>query len=163
MTTNDERRAQLARWIHAIPMDREAYLHEGRVMARPPVDELVDKIMALFADETPLLDRLWVSSTGLLDRFEAQPSVKQASDRMMSEVLELVIAAHDIYGSSTGDIAEEAADVVVTAINVLRAACVTQEQFTEALDAIIRKNDKKDHTTHRRSQQQGVERLETQS
>lgn len=107
-----------------------------------------------------ILNRLWTSSTGLLDRFQAQPSVKQASDRMMSEVLELVIAAHDIYGASTTDIAEEAADVMVTMINILRAACVTQEQFVQALETTMEKNDKKTDATHQLNvHTQGVERI----
>lgn len=128
--------------------------HNGE-RATHPRDEYLNHLA-----ELSLVSRLWASSTGLLDRFNAQPSIKQASDRMMSEVLELVIAAHDTHGASTRDIAEEAADVVVTAINVLRAACVTEEQFAEALESIIRKNDKKNHESHQLNvQTQGVERI----
>lgn len=106
-----------------------------------------------------LLPRLWHSSTDLLDRFGAHPSVKQASDRMLSEVLELVIAAHDPYGTSTDEIAAEAVDMIVTAINVLRACHVTQDQFMNAMEKIIRKNDAKTLESHQLNvQTQGVEK-----
>jgi NTP pyrophosphatase (non-canonical NTP hydrolase) len=160
--TPEQRRAQLRRLLNALPMERDAYLHDGRAMTRPPVDDLVDKIEALFADEMPsMLDRLWKSSTGLLKRFDARPSVKQAVERMMSEIVELIVAAHDTDDAvfEAEDIAKEAADVWVTVINVLNATGVSQEQLETAIEAVMDSNDKKDHTSYRRSQQHGVERL----
>jgi phosphoribosyl-ATP pyrophosphohydrolase len=106
------------------------------------------------------LDRLWTSSTGLMDRFKANPSIKQALDRMMSEVVELIIAANDPYGTSNDEIAQEAADVTVTLINVLRACGIDQAQFVKACEATIIKNDAKDKDSHQlQVKTQGVERI----
>lgn len=118
-----------------------------------------DEIIAMLKRAAPPLTRLWVSSTDLLARFEAHPTIKQAVDRMMSEVAEFIVAANDTYGASTADIAEEAADVCVTVINVLRAANVSDSVFYEGLETVMASNDKKTDKTHQRSAQNGVERL----
>jgi phosphoribosyl-ATP pyrophosphohydrolase len=153
---NDRRRALIA-LLDQYPLERDLYLHDGRRDVSPR-DEFADKIECLF--DPSLLDRLWVSSTGLMDRFNANPSIKQALDRMMSEVVELIIAANDTYGTSNDEIAQEAADVTVTLINVLRACGIDQEQFVQACEAVIVKNGLKTDKTHQlQVKTQGVERI----
>lgn len=117
-----------------------------------------NRIEELEAVPSPL-DRLWHSSTDLLSRFKARPTTKQTLDRMMSEVLELVIASSNAFTTNQEDVAAEAADVLVTMINALSIQGISKEQFAKAIDTVIAKNDAKTPDTHQLNvQSQGVER-----
>jgi NTP pyrophosphatase (non-canonical NTP hydrolase) len=62
------------------------------------------------------------------------------------EVRELIEAAHD--GTNPDHIAEEAADVFVTAIGVCFARGVDVERLVQQVYKVIAKNDAKTHETH---------------
>ena len=62
------------------------------------------------------------------------------------EVNELIEAAHD--GTNKDHIAEEAADVFVTAIGVCFATGVDVDKLVQQMYKVIAKNDAKTHDTH---------------
>lgn len=138
--------------IDSYRVEMERYINGER--ETHPRPEYIAHLMTL-----SLLPRLWASSTSLLIRFGAHPTVEQAAERMMDEVAELLEEAQKQTVNGTA-LAKEAADAYVTIVNLLHAAGVSQEQFDAALDAVMEKNDAKTHRTHRlHMPTQGVERI----
>ncbi len=79
-------------------------------------------------------------------RFGVQPEVVSCIQNFREEVNELIEAAQQ--GEDKDHIAEEAADVFVTAIGVCYASGVDVEQLIAQLYKVIAKNDAKNHETH---------------
>jgi NTP pyrophosphatase (non-canonical NTP hydrolase) len=79
-------------------------------------------------------------------RFDVQPEVNSTIQNFREEVTELIEAAQQ--GSDKDHIAEEAADVFVTAIGVCYASGVDVEKLIEQLYKVVAKNDAKTHETH---------------
>jgi NTP pyrophosphatase (non-canonical NTP hydrolase) len=79
-------------------------------------------------------------------RFDVQPQVNDTIQNFREEVNELIEAAQ--AGTDRNHIAEEAADVFVTAIGVCAAAGVDVERLIEQLYKVIAKNNAKTHETH---------------
>jgi len=86
------------------------------------------------------------STSSFFARFDVHPSVPDAIQNFREEVNELIEAATD--GTNKPHIAEEAADVMVTAIGVCIASGVGIDQLIEQVYKVIAKNDAKTHATH---------------
>lgn len=96
-------------------------------------------------DSDPL--RTLIRSTlDFFARFDAQPSVPNAIMNFEEEVGELIEAAR--AGTDPAHTAEEAADVIVTAIGVCWASGVEMERLIEQVYAVAAKNDAKTYQTH---------------
>ena len=72
--------------------------------------------------------------------------MQDAVKNFQEEVAELVEAAE--AGTNKDHIAEEAADVMVTAIGLAHAAGVDTDRLIQQVYAVIAKNDAKTHETH---------------
>lgn len=86
------------------------------------------------------------STLAFYERFDVQPDVAGAIRNFREEADELVEAAST--GEDIDHIAEEAADVFVTAIGVCWSRGVDVEKLIEQVYAVIDKNDAKTHETH---------------
>lgn len=89
------------------------------------------------------------STLAFMQRFGVQPADVALDDHVRNfheEVRELTEAAQ--AGDDAGHIAEEAADVLVTLINVCFAAGLTLDQMVEGVYRVAAKNDGKTHETH---------------
>lgn len=86
------------------------------------------------------------STRAFYERFGVQPQLENCIQNFEEEVRELIEASRD--GSNQDHIAEEAADVFVTAIGICYAAGVSVERLVEQVYAVIDKNDAKTHETH---------------
>lgn len=95
----------------------------------------------------PLRD-LAESTRAFYARFDVDPQSQLQGfiTNFNEEVYELVQAA--LEGTDKRHIAEEAADVFVTAIGVCFAAGIGVEQIIEQVYAVAAKNDAKTHDTH---------------
>ena len=85
---------------------------------------------------------------GTLDfyaRFDYTPTVENMTMNFQEEARELVEAAREDDLDHT---AEEAADVMVTAIGLCFAAGVDVERLMKQIYMVIAKNDAKNHETH---------------
>jgi len=100
-------------------------------MKPPPTDPLRDLIRSTLA---------------FYARFGVPPDVRDAVRNFEEEVHELTEAA--LSGDDAAHIAEEAADVFVTAIGVCWASGISPEALIEQVYAVIAKNDAKTHDTH---------------
>src|ERR1041384_11166 len=89
---------------------------------------------------------LAVSTTEFYRRFNVQPEVNACIRNFREEVLELIQAAQD--GTDKNHIAEEAADVFVTAIGICYAAGVDIDTLMNQVYNVIEKNDAKTQLTH---------------
>lgn len=79
-------------------------------------------------------------------RFGVQPQANETIQNFREEVNELIEAAE--IGTDHDHIAEEAADVFVTAIGVCAASGVDVERLIDQLYKVIAKNNAKTHETH---------------
>jgi NTP pyrophosphatase (non-canonical NTP hydrolase) len=79
-------------------------------------------------------------------RFGATPKREPAIRKFEEEVRELIDAARD--GSDPAHIAEEAADVFVTAMGICFASGIDTDGIIEQIYAVIAKNDVKTPETH---------------
>jgi NTP pyrophosphatase (non-canonical NTP hydrolase) len=93
----------------------------------------------------PLRD-LIQSTLDLYQRFSVEPTLKLSARVFREEVDELLEAANN--GQDLDHVAEEAADVFVTAIGICLAAGVDVEQLIDRTQAVIEKNNSKTHETH---------------
>ncbi|MBW4435550.1 MAG: hypothetical protein KME04_00325 [Pleurocapsa minor GSE-CHR-MK-17-07R] len=93
----------------------------------------------------PLRD-LAESTRAFYERFGVTPELQSCLTNFNEEVFELVQAAMD--GENKQHIAEEAADVFVTAIGVCMASGISIEALVEQVYAVAAKNDAKTHETH---------------
>lgn len=121
--------------------------------------QLLQKVQQLESRLT--VDEVIDSSWGLLERFGANPTPKKALDRFGSEMLEFAAAAHEAWGGNVAEhekAAREAADVIVTALNTLRALRVPREAIIQALREVMASNDRKSLETHYLTDMQSVER-----
>jgi len=96
-------------------------------------------------DSDPLRD-LIRSTLEFYARFGVQMQVGDAVRNFQEEVAELIEAAQ--AGEDKDHIAEEAADVMVTAIGVCEAAGIDPERLIAQIYAVIAKNNAKTHETH---------------
>jgi NTP pyrophosphatase (non-canonical NTP hydrolase) len=86
------------------------------------------------------------STEEFYQRFGVQPQLENCITNFQEEVHELIEAARD--GSDPAHIAEESADVFVTAIGVCFASGIDVERMIEQVYRVIAKNDAKTHETH---------------
>ncbi len=86
------------------------------------------------------------STLAFFERFGVRPTVNDCVQNLREEVGELIEAAQE--GTNPDHIAEEAADVFVTAIGVCSAAGVDVDQLVRQVYTVIAKNDAKTHATH---------------
>ncbi|MCZ2097412.1 MAG: hypothetical protein LC121_14345 [Anaerolineae bacterium] len=86
------------------------------------------------------------STADFYARFGVQPKLDDTIQNFQEEVRELIEAACN--GSDLDHIAEESADVLVTAIGVCFARGVDVDRLVEQVYAVIAKNDAKTHDTH---------------
>src|SRR5512142_1571421 len=86
------------------------------------------------------------STLAFFERFGVKPTVDDCVQNLREEVGELIEAAQD--GTNPNHIAEEAADVFVTAIGVCSAAGVDVDRLVRQVYTVIAKNDAKTHATH---------------
>jgi hypothetical protein len=86
------------------------------------------------------------STASFFARFDVNPTVPDAIQNFREEVNELIESATD--GTNITHIAEEAADVMVTAIGVCLASGVSVDHLIEQVYKVIAKNDAKTHATH---------------
>ncbi|MBN2471697.1 MAG: hypothetical protein JXN59_13330 [Anaerolineae bacterium] len=98
------------------------------------------------ANHTDPLRELVRSTFEFYDRFGVTPLVDEITRVFQEEAAELVEAASD--GRDRAHIAEEAADVFVTAISLCAAAGVDVTLLIEQIYAVAAKNDAKTHDTH---------------
>ena len=89
---------------------------------------------------------LALSTTAFYQRFSVQPEVTACIRNFREEVMELIQAAQD--GTDKNHIAEEAADVFVTAIGICYAAGVDIDTLMDQVYHVIEKNDAKTQLTH---------------
>jgi NTP pyrophosphatase (non-canonical NTP hydrolase) len=92
------------------------------------------------------LRALIASTEAFYARFGVTPTPNDAITNLNEEVFELVQAA--MQGDDRTHIAEEAADVFVTAIGVCLATGVPVQALIEQIYAVAAKNDAKTHETH---------------
>ena len=99
------------------------------------------------------------ASTSLLPRFDLVPGIAGAKEKLQQEVVELIIAAdgllqledtirEDIRYNSQMEVAEEIADVIITAINLGKAAGLAEHNLRIALLKKNEKNNLKTPLTH---------------
>lgn len=93
----------------------------------------------------PLRD-LAHSTYNFYQRFNVTPTPLDAIMNFEEEVRELIEAAKQ--GTDSHHIAEEAADVMVTAIGVCQSVGVDIEQIISQVYYVIGKNNAKTHETH---------------
>ena len=93
----------------------------------------------------PLRD-LAQSTADFYARFGVQPQVENCVMNFSEEVRELIEAAR--AGTDQDHIAEEAADVIVTALGVCFASGIGVDQIIRQVYAVVAKNDAKTHETH---------------
>lgn len=86
------------------------------------------------------------STADFYARFGVQPKLDDTIQNFQEEVRELIEAARD--DGDLDHIAEESADVLVTAIGVCFARGVDVDKLVEQVYAVIAKNDAKTHETH---------------
>lgn len=86
------------------------------------------------------------STADFYARFGVQPQLDNCITNFQEEVRELIEAAR--AGSNLDHIAEESADVFVTAIGVCFASGLDVARMVEQVYAVIAKNDAKTHETH---------------
>ena len=86
------------------------------------------------------------STLDFYERFGVQPQVDNTIMNFQEEAREVVEAARD--GSDLDHIAEEAADVFVTAMGICFASGVDVDRLIRQVYAVIAKNDAKTHETH---------------
>lgn len=86
------------------------------------------------------------STLAFYERFGVELNVPDTIKVFQEEVGELIEAAE--LGTDRDHIAEEAADVFVTAIGVCAASGVSVDQLIEQVYKVIAKNDAKTHETH---------------
>jgi NTP pyrophosphatase (non-canonical NTP hydrolase) len=79
-------------------------------------------------------------------RFDFVPQVDSTVRNFQEEVAELIEAAGE--GTNKDHIAEEAADVFVTAIGVCYASGIDVDKLIEQVYKVIDKNDAKNHDSH---------------
>ena len=95
---------------------------------------------------TDTLRGLINSTAEFYARFDVTPNL-ETSIRVFKEEVDELIEAADI-GTDKDHIAEEAADVFVTAIGICMASGVDLENIIAQTRAVIDKNDAKTHETH---------------
>jgi NTP pyrophosphatase (non-canonical NTP hydrolase) len=86
------------------------------------------------------------STRAFYQRFDVEPVLADTIQNFQEEVRELIEAAQS--KSDTHHIAEETADVFVTAIGICFAVGVDVDQLIEQVYKVIAKNDAKTHATH---------------
>lgn len=86
------------------------------------------------------------STADFYARFGVKPELENCITNFQEEVRELIEAARE--GTDADHIAEESADVLVTAIGVCFASGLDVEQIIQQVYAVIAKNDAKTHETH---------------
>jgi NTP pyrophosphatase (non-canonical NTP hydrolase) len=86
------------------------------------------------------------STRAFYERFAVQPQLDECITVFQEEAGELIEAAR--AGINQDHIAEEAADVFVTAIGLCYASGVDLEKLVAQVYAVIAKNDAKTHETH---------------
>ena len=86
------------------------------------------------------------STHDFYQRFGVQPELEYCIQNFQEEVRELIEASRE--GSDRDHIAEESADVFVTAIGVCFASGLDVDRLIEQVYAVIAKNDAKTHETH---------------
>lgn len=86
------------------------------------------------------------STRDFYDRFGVQPQVGDCVQNFEEEVRELIEAGR--ADSDLDHVAEECADVIVTALGICFARGVGVDQLVEQVYAVIAKNDAKTHDTH---------------
>jgi phosphoribosyl-ATP pyrophosphohydrolase len=86
------------------------------------------------------------STQNFYERFGVVPELNGCIQNFREEVNELIEAAQT--GENKVHIAEEAADVFVTAIGVCFASGVSVDALIDQLYRVIAKNDAKNHETH---------------
>jgi NTP pyrophosphatase (non-canonical NTP hydrolase) len=98
-------------------------------------------------DKTDTLEALIRSTINLYARFGVErPGLPVMQPIFEEEVQELIEAAQ--VGEDKAHIAEEAADVIVTAIGMCLARDVSLAQILEQARAVVAKNDAKTYETH---------------
>lgn len=86
------------------------------------------------------------STREFYERFGVKPQLNDCIQNFEEEVRELIEAAQN--GTDKAHIAEEAADVIVTAIGICFATGIEVDRLVEQVYAVIAKNDAKTHQTH---------------
>lgn len=86
------------------------------------------------------------STRAFYERFSVEPQLDDCIQNFQEEIRELIEAAQ--AGTDKAHIAEETADVFVTAIGICFATRVEIEWLVEQVYAVIAKNDAKTHETH---------------
>jgi NTP pyrophosphatase (non-canonical NTP hydrolase) len=86
------------------------------------------------------------STLEFYQRFDIVPQVNDCIQNFQEEASELIEAAQQ--GNDQNHIAEEAADVFVTAIGLCYASGVDVERLIAQVYKVIAKNDAKTHETH---------------
>lgn len=98
------------------------------------------------------LANLYHSSHDLIDRFGLTPNLGSTLNKFAEEVSEFswegIYLSENFPEADRNALAAEAADVLVTVFNVVRAAGVSEHEFVRAIRNTWRKNDAKDWTTH---------------
>ncbi len=86
------------------------------------------------------------STADFYARFGVTPELENCITNFQEEVRELIEAARE--GTDGSHIAEESADVLVTAIGVCFASGLSVYRIIEQVYAVVAKNDAKTHDTH---------------
>ncbi len=86
------------------------------------------------------------STADFYARFDVVPQREDAIMNFEEEVRELIEAAR--AGTDLDHIAEESADVIVTALGVCFASGIDVDRIVQQVYAVIAKNDAKTHETH---------------
>lgn len=102
------------------------------------------------------LERLWNSSESLNKRFGIDPQEQDSVKIFMEECKELITAYYnynatfsDISHSTLDtDLADEFADVIVTAMQIAMARGLSVFDLLRGIDRVVRKNDAKTSETH---------------
>ncbi len=92
------------------------------------------------------LNELIRSTIDLYRRFEVSPQPPATIRTFQEEAAELIEAAQQ--GTNPAHIAEEAADVMVTAIGICLSCGIDPQNIIAQAQKVITKNDSKTHHTH---------------
>lgn len=91
------------------------------------------------------LERLWLSTRALHQRFDVTPEVERQIPLVMEEMNEAITAALE---ESADELAGEIVDCFVVLIGLAMARGITLDRLHDGMNAVIAKNGAKNSKTH---------------
>jgi hypothetical protein len=156
-----DRRRQLIALLDAYPIEREAYLYDGRRQTHPR-EEMADKVEELF--KPTLFQKVMESSKTLVERFGGELTQGGVLGKYAEERQEFLEAIYNVIDAESESLplsmrlktprqlrqeaTREFIDMVVTAGGIMSYLGITWEDIQDATTHVIAKNEAKTTDTH---------------